>query len=183
MNYKAQFWSFDVIFAVVIFSFAITVLAFTWFSINNQLSTSYSNVGGIMQTQLQTLSQNLFSQGNPQNWQSAVNVTNSTTWSGISVGLAATQGSYVISPSKLYTFMSMSNYNYKATKQAFGIGYDYYITITSNPNIGSGINFSIGRSPFNNGALTIYVNKLGATINGVPVVVNMMIWSNVTAPS
>ena len=40
-NMKMQFWSFDVIFAIVIFSVAITILAFTWYDINNQLSLAY----------------------------------------------------------------------------------------------------------------------------------------------
>lgn len=181
-NMKAQFWSFDVVFAVIIFSFAITILAFTWFNISNQLALGYSNGGTLMQLQLQTMSQNLLSPGTPSNWQGVVNVTNSTTWSGIALGLAAGPGSSTLSSQKIYTLISMSNYNYPATKQAMGIGFDYYITIKSMPKAGagSGINISIGNNPFNNGALTIYVANRNAVLNGVPVTVQTLLWTNTT---
>ena len=176
---KGQFWSFDVIFAVIIFSFAITILAFTWFNINNQLSIGYGNGTGIMQLQLQTLTQTLLTPGTPTNWQSTVNTTNPATWSGLSVGLTSSQGSYALSPSKVYTLASMANHNYQATKQALGTGFDYYIIIKSTDNIGSGINMTIGSSPFKN-ALTVYVQKTGATMNGVPVTMEVILWTNTT---
>lgn len=177
---KGQFWSFDVIFAVVIFSFAITILAFTWYSLSNQLSISYGNGSGIMQLQLQSLSQDLFSTGTPNNWQSTVNTTNPSTWTGVSIGLAASQYGYDLSPSKVYTFASMSNSNYAATRQALGIGFDYYITISSTQNIGSAINISIGSNPSNMGALTVYVDKVPATMDGKPVSVQILLWTNTT---
>lgn len=177
---KAQFWSFDVIFAIVIFSFAITVLAFTWFNINNQLSLSYGNGTGILQLQLQSLTQNIFSPGIPNNWQSIVNTTNTSTWRGFAIGLTSAQGSYSLSPNKVYTLISMSNRNYQASKQVLGVGFDYYITIKSNSNIGSGVNMTIGKSPFNSGALTVYVSKVSATMNGAPVMVQLMLWTNTT---
>lgn len=168
------------IFAVVIFSFAVTILALTWFNINNQLSISYGNGSGIMQLQMQSLTQNLFSPGTPTNWQSSINVTNSSTWSGITVGLESTSGSNIFSSNKVYTLLSMANYNYPATKQTLGIGFDYYIKITSNSNVGSGINITIGKNPNSNGALTVYVNKGNAVMNGVPVNVQIIIWTNTT---
>lgn len=180
MNFKAQFWSFDVIFAVVIFSFAITILAFTWFNINNQLSLGYSNGSGIMQLQLQSLSQNLLTPGLPSNWQSTVDTSNSATWTGVSIGLMQSQGSYALSQSKVYALASMANANYPATKQALGLGFDYYITIKSNSDVGPGINISIGSNPFSNGALTIYVNNAAATMDGVPVTVMTVLWTNTT---
>ncbi len=179
-NLKAQFWSFDVIFAVVIFSFAITILAFTWFNINSQLSIGYGNGSGIMQLQLQSLTQSLMSTGVPSNWQSTVNTLNTKTWSSTSIGLVSSQGSYALAPGKVYTFASMSNRNYQATKQALALGFDYYITIRSNSNIGSGINMSIGSNPFSKGALTIYVNNVQATMNGVPVTMQVILWTNTT---
>ena len=180
ISIKAQFWSFDVIFAVVIFSFAVTILALTWFNISNQLSVSYGNGAGIMQLQLQSLTQNLFSPGTPVNWQSSINATNVNTWSGITVGLESSQGSTTLSSNKVYTLLSMANYNYPATKQALGIGYDYYIRITSNSNVGSGINLTIGKNPSNNGALTVYINRGSAVMNGVPVNLQVIVWTNTT---
>ncbi len=177
---RGQFWSFDVIFAVIIFSFAITILAFTWYSISSQLALGYSNGAGIMQQQLQSLSQSILSPGVPSYWQGTVNTSNSLTWSGVYAGLAENQSGAVLSPAKVYALMSMSNQNYQATKQVLGVGYDYYITIKSNPAIGSGINISIGSSPFNKGALTIYVNNRNAVMNGVPVNVRMLLWTNRT---
>ncbi len=179
-NLKAQFWSFDVIFAVIIFSFAITILAFTWFNISSQLSLGYGNGSGVMQLQLKSLSQNLLSPGYPANWQSAVNTTNATTWSGISAGLATSQSGTTLSSGKVYALMSMSNFNYQASKQLLGVGFDYYIDIRSSPKIGSGINITIGSNPFNKGALTIYVSNRNAVMNGVPVNVQMILWTNTT---
>ena len=177
---KAQFWSFDVIFAVVIFSTAITIMAFTWFNINNQLSLSYSNGASIMQLQLQSLSQSLLSPGSPSSWQSTVNTTNVSTWSGVSAGLGSGQGSVMLSSPKVYALMSMANYNYQESKQVLGTGFDYYITIKSNPATGSGINVVIGRSPYSNGAKTVYVQYKSAIINGMPVTMQVILWTNTT---
>ena len=177
---KAQFWSFDVIFAVIIFSFVITIIAYTWFSLSNQLSISYGNGPGIMQIQLQSLSQNLFSYGSPSNWQSTVDTRDASTWSGIFVGLGSSQYGNELSSSKIYTLMSMANSNYIATKQALGVGFDYYITIKSAQNIGSGININIGKNPLNYNARTIYVNNEFGTMDGVPVTIGIMLWTNTT---
>ncbi|MCL5093008.1 MAG: hypothetical protein M1128_00895, partial [Candidatus Marsarchaeota archaeon] len=58
-NFKAQFWSFDVIFAIVIFTISLTILAYTWFNINNELALAYGNGGTIMELQAQTLAHTL----------------------------------------------------------------------------------------------------------------------------
>lgn len=179
-KFKGQFWSFDVIFAVVIFSFAITILAFTWYGISSQLALGYSNGAGVMQQQLQGLSQGLLSPGVPAYWQGTIDTTNALTWSSVYAGLGSGQGGAVLSQAKVYALLSMSNTNYQATKQVLGIGYDYYITITSSPRIGNGINISIGSSPFNKGALTIYVANRNAVMNGVPVNMRLMLWTNRT---
>jgi hypothetical protein len=154
-TFKAQFWSFDVIFAVIIFSFAITILAFTWFNVNSQLSLGYSNGATIMQQELQSMSQSLLAPGVPSSWQGTIDTTNSLTWGGVYVGIAQNQSSVALSPQKVYALLSMSNTNYQATKQVLGVGYNYYITIKSSPTIGSGINISMGSNPFNKAALTI----------------------------
>lgn len=180
---KAQFWSFDVVFAIVIFSFAITILAFTWFNISNQLSLGYGGGSQIMQLQLQSVMQNLLSPGIPSNWQSSINTTNPSTWSGILVGLASSQGSYSLSSSKIYSLISIANYNssdYQATKQIIGTGFDYYITIKSVSDVGSGVDINIGSNPQANGALTEYVDKEYANLNGIPVVVQVVLWTNTT---
>lgn len=180
---KAQFWSFDVIFAIVIFSFAITILAFTWFNISNQLSLNYGSGSEIMQLQLQSVMQNILSPGTPSNWQSTINTTDPSTWGGVLVGLANSQGSYSLSSAKVYSFISITNYNssnYQATKQMLGTGFDYYITIRSISNIGSGIDINIGSNPATNGALTEYVDKAYANLNGVPVMVQVTLWTNTT---
>jgi hypothetical protein len=178
---KAQFWSFDVIFAVIIFSFAITILAFTWFNISNQLSISSGNGTGIMQLQLQSLVQNLLTPGVPSNWQSTINTTNPSTWSSVSIGLASAQGSYLLSSNKVYALMSIANgKNYQMTKQMLGVGFDYYITIKSNSDLGSGIDINIGRNPSDNGALTVYVDKAYANMNGIPVTIQVALWTNTT---
>jgi hypothetical protein len=177
---KGQFWSFDVIFAIIIFSFTITVLAVTWYNLNNNLSISNGNGSNIMQLQLQTLTLNLFTQGSPTNWQSAVNTTNSSTWNYISVGLGANPSGGVLSVNKVYTLASMANSNYQATKQLLGVGFDYYITIKSSNNVTNGINMSIGSNPSKNGALTVYVSHTNAIMGGEPVSVEIDLWTNTT---
>lgn len=177
---KAQFWSFDVIFAVVIFSFAITILAITWFSISNELAISYNNGGTLLQLQAQTLAQNLLSQGYPNNWQSIVNTTNSLTWGNVSIGLAGGTGSQSLSADKVTALSSMANYKYQATKATLGLAFDYYITIRSNPNNGAALNISIGQSPASGKALSVAVQKRSSLLDGVPVTVYTYVWTNTT---
>ncbi|MGC8669552.1 MAG: hypothetical protein ACP5TL_00135 [Candidatus Micrarchaeia archaeon] len=170
---KAQFWSFDVIFAIVIFGVAITIIAFTWYQISTQLSLSYGNGAAIMELQADTLAKSLLSEGYPSDWESLINTTNSSTWKYVSIGILNRTG---ISIKKLYAFMSMSNSNYQATKQALGIGFDYFIVIESKL-YNNGINITIGRNPAKNNALTIYVEKRSSFINGVPVEINIYLWT------
>jgi hypothetical protein len=172
-NLKAQFWSFDVIFAIIIFIVALTILGFTWYNINNQLSLGYSGAGTVAQLQAHMVAQNLIGTGSPANWQSIVNTTNSLTWGGVGIGLGTSPGGSNLSISKIYTFMSMASGNYQATKQELGTGYDYYIQI-----YGPGMNISIGSSPFKNKALSIYVEKRSAFVSGEPVTVQVLLWTS-----
>lgn len=182
-NFKAQFWSFDVVFALVIFGVALTVLTFTWYNINNQLALAYGGGDTILQLQVKSLASSILSTGVPANWQSVVNTVNTGTWSNISVGLASAPLSSNLSSSKLYTFMSMSNYNYQATKQALGLAFDYYLTITSNPTSGAGLNITVGRNPQTYGARTTYIERRSASINGIPVSIGIIAWTNTTLAS
>ena len=74
-SFKAQFWSFDLVFAMVIFMSAITILAITWLNISNQLSISTGGITTLMQLQAQQIGQNLVSQGTPGNWEGLVNTS------------------------------------------------------------------------------------------------------------
>jgi len=170
---KAQFWSFDVIFAMVIFTVAITILSVAWLDLNNQLSVSYGNGASLAQVDAHALIQNLFTTGYPSDWQARVNLTNITTWNNVSVGMAANQGSANLSTSKIYTMLAMSETNYQAMKQELGIGFDYYIII-----YGSSVNITMGRSPGTNYTYSIYAEKRGAFLNGAPVTVEAIVWSN-----
>jgi hypothetical protein len=173
INYKGQFWSFDIIFAIVIFGVAITVLTYTWFNISTQLAISYGGSGSLLQLQAQALSTNLLSTGSPSDWQSLVAINNVSSWSSVSIGIASAQKSTAISPSKLYAFIDMANTNYSSTKQLLGIGYDYYITIT-----GGSYNITIGQNPSAHQALTVYVVTSGSSIGSTPVIVRTMLWTN-----
>jgi len=174
-NFKAQFWSFDVIFAMVIFILALTILGFTWYGVNNQLALGYSGSTVIAQLQAHSLAQNLMSTGYPANWQSIINTTNTSTWTNTSVGLGRSASGANISTKKLYTLMSMANQNYQATKFELGISYEYYISI-----YGGLIDINIGRNPNDYHALTTYVEKRGAFLGGIPVTVQVMVWTNST---
>ena len=172
---RAQFWSFDIIFAIVIFSVALTLLVYTWYNVNSQLSLMYGNGGTIMQLELQSLSRSILSQGSPSYWNSMVNTANSSTWSGISVGLASGPHTTELSQGKLYTLMAMASNStgYQNTKQVLGVGYDYFITIR-----GGGLNVSIGENQATHGALTTYVNSEQAFIGSTPVSIEVEVWTN-----
>lgn len=170
---KAQFWSFDVIFAMVIFTIALTILGFTWYNVNNQLALSYGTGAILAQLQTHTLAQNLMSTGYPTSWFSIVNTTNTMTWSNVSIGLALAPTSSNLSISKIYALSAMTSNNYQATKQDLGVGYDYYVTI-----VGGAYNISIGKNPATNDALTVYIEKRSALLKGTPVIVQAIVWTN-----
>jgi hypothetical protein len=172
-SFKGQFWSFDMVFAMVVFMAAITILASTWLSISNQLALSSSGIIELMQLQVQQVSQNLVSAGTPVNWQSIVNTSQPSTFSDVSPGLAASVGSSSISSAKLYTLISMVNKNYSAAGLSFGATYDYYINLA-----GGSINVSIGKNPLTNGAVTTFVSTRSAFMNGVPITIKVYIWSS-----
>lgn len=172
-NFKGQFWSFDVIFAIVIFTVSLTILAYTWFNINSQLALAYGNGGTVMELQAQTLAHTLLSTGYPANWQSLVNTTNASTWGSVSIGLVNRQGTTAIAQNKLYTFMAMENHSYEATKQALGIGYAYFIIIS-----GKNINVTIGHNPSKYSALTTFVTKEQGTLGNQPVNIQIDVWTN-----
>jgi hypothetical protein len=179
MSMKLQIWSLDLIFAVVIFSFTITVIGVAWLHISNGLIGSYSNAQGILFMQATAMSDTLLSSGSPAIWQAAVNTTNSLSWAGVVPGIEASPGQPQISPQKLYALMSMAAANYSATRSLFGIGNDYYIVISSP---GQGIaNITIGRNPLNYNASTIFVNRRSAILYGNPVALQVEVWSNSTA--
>lgn len=175
---KAQFWSFDVIFAIVIFVIAIALLVQAWRSVTNEFSISSSNPVLNMQTQLKALASLLLSQGTPPNWNTIINVSNSSTWqntqTGYSIGLGAGNSSIISAP-KLMSFIAISNTNYQGTKPLLGIGYDYFITIK-----GSGMYFAIGKNPQNLGATAVQVTNLPVLVNGNAAQMQIILWTNRT---
>ncbi len=174
MHYlKAQFWSFDLIFSIIIFSVALTILTFTWFGVNSQLSLAYGNGATLMELQASTFAQTLMSPGTPSDWTGIVNSTNPSTWGSVSVGLASRTGSTALSLQKIYTFMSMANANYQATKPYLGIAYEYYVVIDS-----PSFNITIGSNPTQGKALTTYVVKKSVIVGGAPAVMDVIVWTN-----
>ena len=173
---KGQFWSIDMIFAIVIFSGAIIMLSVVWLNINNQLSISYGFGIGTMQLQLNSLIQRLQSLGSPPDWNSFVSVNSVSTWSNVSIGLGTGNGTS-ISTNKLLTFMAMANSNYQSTKQLLGVGYDYYITISSQGQY----NMSIGSNPIANNATAIQVATVPIILNnGQAGTMRIIVWTNTT---
>jgi hypothetical protein len=69
--------------------------------------------------------------------------------------------------------MAMSNYDYQATKGSLGVTYDYYILVYNN-----GMNITIGKNP--SGALTIDSATESSSINGEPVTIKVLLWTNTT---
>ncbi len=177
---KAQFWSLDLVFAMVIFGFAVSILAYTWFNISAQLSSAYSGAAPIMQLQAQTLAQDLMSPGAPANWQSIVNTGSSQSWGNVSIGIVSSTGSSAISPAKLNALYLMSVTDYQALKLPLGLGFDYFITVATVPSSTSAVTTVIGRDPNANGALTVYTQRISAALNGAPVVVTVEVWTGST---
>jgi hypothetical protein len=178
MIMKLQIWSMDLIFAVVIFSFTITVVGIIWLHISNGLTASYGNTQGVMYMQAGAMSDVLLSPGTPADWQNVVAATNSLSWTGVAPGIETVAGQPQISLPKLYALMSMAAMNYTASKPLFGIGNDYYIVITSpGPGIG---NITIGKNPLAYNASTVFVDRRSATLDGSPVWVIIEVWSGGT---
>jgi hypothetical protein len=174
---KGQFWSIDMVFAIVIFTGGILLLSYIWSNINSQFSTSYGFSIGIMQLQLNGLLQRLQTEGSPHDWNSMISANSVSTWSNVSVGLESSQASGVLSRNKLLTLMSMSNNNYQSTKQVLGIGYDYYITISSQGQY----NMSIGLSPFQKNATAIQTATVPVVLDdGQAATMRVIVWTNTT---
>lgn len=179
MVLKLQIWSLDLIFAVVIFSFTITVVGVTWLHISNGLAGSYGNAQGVAYIQASSMADVLLSAGSPIDWQSSINAINSTSWIGVAPGIMTSPGGTQISSSKLFALMSMASTNYTATKPLFGLGSDYYVVISSP---GQGLsNITLGRNPLVYNASTISVSRRSASLNGNPIWVTIQVWSNSTA--
>lgn len=174
---KAQFWSIDMVFAIVIFTGAIILLSLIWSSVNGQFSTSYGYSIGIMQLQLSNLLQRLQTPGSPSNWNSMVSVNTIGTWSNVSVGLESSNGGGALSRNKLLALMAMANANYQSTKQCLGVGYDYYITLSS---LGQ-YNISIGSNPFLQNATAIQTATMPVVLdNGESGQMRVIVWTNTT---
>lgn len=171
---KAQFWSFDIIFAIIIFVFAVIILTVVWIDVSGQFAIAYGSNLINMQSQVQSLSAQILSPGTPANWNYLVNFNSPAGWSNFSIGLSnGTVG--VLSQKKINTLANMSRINYQDTKPPLGIGFDYYITI-----LGSGINNSIGFNPGLTNVTSVQVTTIPAVLNGNTVRVQIQLWSNST---
>ncbi|MDE1854776.1 MAG: hypothetical protein KGH57_00435 [Candidatus Micrarchaeota archaeon] len=172
---KAQFWSFDVIFAMIIFGSALILLTFVWVNVSSQYNAAYGYGIQTMQAQLQSLQSRILTQGVPSNWNSVVNVTNTSTWSNVSVGLGTGAGGQ-LSQGKIAALVAMTSYNtitYEATKPLMGVGYDYYITINS-----GSFTVAMGLYPYTRNPYALQVARQSAVLNGMPVSVQIIIWTN-----
>lgn len=173
---KGQFWSIDLVFAIVIFAGAIAMLSIAWSDINSQFASSYGFGVGIMQVQLNGLIQRLQSQGTPPDWNSVVSVNSVSTWTNTSIGLESPSGTS-ISRSKMLAFLAMADTNYQSTKQLLGVGYDYYVTISSQGQY----NVSIGLNPVTRNATAIQVATVPIVFdNGQTGSMRVIVWTNTT---
>ena len=174
---KAQFWSIDMIFAVMIFMGGIVLLSYVWSNINSQFSISYGYGVGLMQVQLNNLLQRIQTTGYPQNWNSYASIDNTNEWSNVSIGLASSSSGGTISMNKVFTLMAMSNSNYQASKQPLGVGYDYYINIYSSGQY----NISIGKNPASLNATSIQSATIPIVLdNGQSADMRVIVWTNTT---
>lgn len=173
---KGQFWSIDMVFAMIVFTAALIILTSAWSKINSEFSVTYGYGIGNMQSQLQGLQQRILLPGSPANWNSQITVNSVNRWENISIGLGS-GNTTTMSTAKMMELMAMANTNYQATKQPLGVGYDYYITIYS-PNE---YNISIGSNPFNGNAVAIQTATLPVVMdNGAVGTMKLMVWTNTT---
>jgi hypothetical protein len=164
----------DAVFAVVIFGIAIVLITYVWYGVTNQFAIANGNGVGYAQSQLQTLEGRLVSPGSPSDWYAVVNTSNTLTWNNVTIGLGS-GGQMNLSRQKIFTLMAMSNYNYQATKQELGIGYDYYITVQ-----GSNYNFAIGINPSTLNATTEQIADVPVTVGGSTAQMQVIVWTNTT---
>lgn len=171
---KAQFWSFDLVFAVIIFVFALVLLTYVWVNISGEYSISYGRNVASLQLQLNSLGSQLLSTGTPPNWNYLVNLSAASAWQNITIGLGnGTSGS--LSQFKINALQNMSSANYQDVKPALGVGYDYYITIT-----GEGISESIGKNPAQLNSTSSQSMSVPVVIGGSPAQMSIELWTNST---
>lgn len=171
---RAQFWSFDVIFALVIFVIAVSTLATIWYNIGAQTATASSGGVEAMQQNLQELQLLLLSQGSPPDWSSIVVANSISTWSNVTIGLSNSSGTQ-LSMQKVAALEGMSNYNYQATKSMMGVAYDYYITITTNSTY-----IHIGKNPSQYNATSEQVAYRSVVVAGRAAQMQIVVWTNTT---
>ncbi len=172
---KAQFWSFDIIFAMAIFGVTLVILTYVWFSITQEYSLSLGLGTEEMQAQLQVLQNHILSTGYPSNWYYFVNISDPSTWQNVSIGIGTGKGNNV-SVARLMALAAFANYNattYHVSAQMLGLSYDYFITISNDV-----INVSLGRNPLSNKAIAIQVASLPVVINGMPANMKIELWTN-----
>lgn len=171
---KAQFWSFDIIFAIVIFIFAVVLLTYVWINISGEFAISSGQNIAQLESELQTIGTQLISQGSPTNWYTKVNLGSPYSWSNVSIGLGnGTEGA--LSIGKISTLENMSLTDYQETKPSLGIAYDYYITIN-----GTDINIAIGHNPAITNVTAVQVLTEPVVVNGRPAEMQIELWSNST---
>lgn len=171
---EAQFWSFDITFAIIVFTFSIIILAYAWLNVSSELSLSYGGGEENMQAELRNLQSTLLSQGSPPDWNSAVDAGDQTTWINVTAGLL-NKGNSTLSTAKIMTLAAMSSLDYQHTKAVLGVGFDYYIIIT-----GDDYRLTIGRDPSLGGATAIDVAKKSVIVDGRPAVMQIYLWTDTT---
>ncbi|MDE1851198.1 MAG: hypothetical protein KGH69_00730 [Candidatus Micrarchaeota archaeon] len=173
---KAQFWSLDAIFGITIFLAAVVVLLAVWYNVVQEFSLSYGYGSGGLQDQLQGLQARMVYSGIPASWNAQVTPSNTATWNNVSVGLG-TGDNTTVSVAKVLELASMARNNYQATKAPLGVGYEYYVVISSQYFT----NVSIGLNPATYNATSIQVSNRQVVLNnGLPANIRMMVWTNRT---
>ena len=170
---KLQFWSMDMIFAIVIFAITMVILTYVWFNVSQQFSITYSDTYSNMQSNMQQLTDKLLTTGTPSDWYYSVDPANLSTWTNTSIGLAGSTGG-PLSEAKIAKLNAVSLINYEASKQLLGVSYNYYIVIYA-PQL---YNLSIGLNPLDYNATTVVVQNTHVILNnGVPAELRVMLWT------
>jgi hypothetical protein len=165
------------IFSLIIFTVAISLLSIVWNSMSSQYELTYGLGTGLMQLELNNLVQSLQGQGIPNNWNNAVGVNSVATWSNVTIGLGSGSAG-TISVDKAMALMAMSNYNYQATKQLLGVSYDYHIVIDSPGQF----NISMGADPAAGNSTAVQYAVVPVVLdNGAAASMEIEVWSNTTA--
>ncbi len=158
---RGQFFSYDIVTALVILSLAFSLIIFYWMSAQSSLADERPYISA----QAIALSDSLLTPGVPVYWTSAT-VTQ--------VGLTDGWGTNTINGTKFGNLVSMSAANYLSTRGKLRSEYDFNVTLL-NANDSSRILYTAGAVP--SGARNLVIIERAVVYKNQPARLLVCLWS------